>query len=107
MTALAYGIHETLIREEGVKADTEEYYEKIDSVMRQRFPDYFEKDDVVQATAAPAQRTPSTVVAPSNRNNGSRPRKIQLTATQVSLAKRLGLTPEQYAKQLIKESSNG
>ena len=107
MTALAYGIHETLIREEGVKADTEEYYEKIDSVMRQRFPDYFEKDDVVQATAAPAQRTPSTVVAPSNRNNGARPRKIQLTATQVSLAKRLGLTPEQYAKQLIKESSNG
>ncbi len=107
MTALAYGIHETLIREEGVKADTEEYYEKIDSVMRQRFPDYFEKDEVVQVTTAPAQRTPSTVVASSNRNNGARPRKIQLTATQVSLAKRLGLTPEQYAKQLIKESSNG
>jgi hypothetical protein len=107
MTALAYGIHETLIREEGVQADTEEYYEKIDSVMRQRFPDYFEKDEAVQVTAAPAQRTPSTVVAPSNRNNGARPRKIQLTATQVSLAKRLGLTPEQYAKQLIKESSNG
>ena len=107
MTALAYGVHETLVREDGVKPDTDEYYEKIDSAMRQRFPDYFEKDDDVQVTVAPTQRTPSTVVAPSNRNNGARPRKIQLTATQVSLAKRLGLTPEQYAKQLIKESSHG
>ena len=106
MTALAYGVHETLVREEGVQPDTDEYYEKIDTAMRQRFPDYFEKDNDTQVSVAP-QRTPSTVVAPSNRNNGSRPRKIQLTATQVSLAKRLGLTPEQYAKQLIKESSNG
>lgn len=107
MTALAYGIHETLVREENVKPDTDEYYQKIDAAMRQRFPDYFEKDEEVQVTAAPAQRTPSTVVAPANRNNGAKPRKIQLSATQVSLAKRLGLTPEQYAKQLIKESSNG
>jgi len=107
MTALAYGVHETLVREEGIQADTDEYYERIDAAMKQRFPDYFEKDDGVQVTVAPAQRTPSTVVAPSNRNNGARPRKIQLTATQVALAKRIGLTPEQYAKQLIKESSNG
>ena len=106
MTALAYGVHETLIREEGVKPDTDEYYEKIDAAIRQRFPDYFEKDEDVQVSVTP-QRTPNTVVAPSNRNNGARPRKIQLTATQVSLAKRLGLTPEQYAKQLIKESSHG
>lgn len=107
MTALAYGIHETLVREEGVKPDTDEYYQKIDAVMRQRFPDYFEKDEEVQVTTAPAQRTPSNVVAPAQRSNGAKPRKIQLTASQVSLAKRLGLTPEQYAKQLIKESSNG
>ena len=106
MTALAYAVHETLVRDQGVKPDTEEYYEKIDVSIRTRFPDYFEKDEEVQVSVA-AQRNPSTVVAPSNRNNGARPRKIQLTATQVSLAKRLGLTPEQYAKQLIKESSNG
>jgi hypothetical protein len=106
MTALAYAVHETLVRDQGVKPDTEEYYEKIDVSIRTRFPDYFEKDEEVQVSVAP-QRNPSTVVAPSNRNNGARPRKIQLTATQVSLAKRLGLTPEQYAKQLIKESSNG
>ena len=107
MTALAYGIHESLIREEGVKPDTEEYYQKIDAAMRRRFPEYFEKEqDEVQVSVAP-QRTPTNVVAPANRNNGAKPRKIQLTATQVSVAKRLGLTPEQYAKQLIKESYNG
>ena len=107
MTALAYGIHETLIREQGVKADSDEYYEKIDAVIRQRYPDYFEKDSGDLQVSVSPQRTPSTVVASANRNNGSRPRKIQLTATQVSVAKRLGLTPEQYAKQLIKESYSG
>jgi len=100
MTALAYATHETLIREHGVKPDTDEYYEKINATMRLRFPEHFEED-------TPTPKRPSTVVAPSNRSNGAKPRKIQLTATQVSLAKRLGLTPEQYAKQLIKESSNG
>ena len=70
------------------------------------FPSYFGEEEV-QVTSAPSQKPPSTVVAPSNRSNGAKPRKIQLSATQVSLAKRLGLTPEQYAKQLIKESSNG
>ena len=107
MTALAYGVHETLIREQGVKPDTDEYYEKIDAVMKQRFPDHFEKDSDNTQVAASSQRTPNTVVASANRNNGARPRKIQLTATQVSVAKRIGLTPEQYAKQLIKESYNG
>jgi len=107
MTALAYGIHETLIREEGVEPDTDEYYQKIDAAMKQRFPEYFEKDEETQSVPLPTQRTPATVVASANRNNGAKPRKIQLTASQVSLAKRLGITPEQYAKQLIKESSNG
>lgn len=99
MTALAYGVHESLVRDHGVQPDTDEYYQKIDEAMRARFPEHFERDN--------AQRAPAPVVAPSTRNNGAKPRRIQLTATQVSLAKRLGLTPEQYAKQLIKESANG
>jgi hypothetical protein len=102
MTALAYATHETLIREQGIKPDTDEYYEKINATMRLRFPDHFESEG-----QSSNSKPPSTVVAPSNRSNGAKPRKIQLTATQVSLAKRLGLTPEQYAKQLIKESYNG
>ena len=106
MTALAYATHEELIRFKGVKPESEEYFKEIDATMRSHFPTYFGEDEV-QVTAAPSQKPPSTVVAPSNRSNGAKPRKIQLSATQVALAKRLGLTPEQYAKQLIKESSNG
>ena len=49
MTALAYAVHETLIREEGVKPDTDEYYEKIDAAVRSRFPEQFEKDEIGRA----------------------------------------------------------
>ena len=104
MTALAYGIHERLIRDEGIQPDTEEYYNAIDEAVRTRFPEHFEQEAPVRQTP---QRQPSSVVAPSKRSNAAAPRRIQLTATQVSLAKRLGLTPGQYAKQLIKESNNG
>jgi uncharacterized phage infection (PIP) family protein YhgE len=104
MTALAYGVHERLIRDEGFQPDTEEYYNAIDEAVRTRFPEHFEQEAPVRQTP---QRQPNSVVAPSKRSNAVTPRRIQLTATQVSLAKRLGLTPEQYAKQLIKESNNG
>ena len=106
MTALAYGIHETLVTKEGVSPQSDQYYEEVDKRMRIRFPDYFgvetpEEGNKVAETATP--RNTQSVVAPSNRNNGSKPRKVQLTSTQVALAKRLGISPERYAKELIKE----
>lgn len=105
MTALAYGIHERLIRDEGVQPDTDEYYEAIDEAIRTRFPERFEQEPEPRKT--PQTRQPSSVVSAPKRSTGAGPRRIALTATQVSLAKRLGLTPEQYAKQLMKESNNG
>lgn len=105
MTALAYGIHERLIRDEGIQPDTDEYYEAIDEAIRTRFPERFEQEPETRKT--PQTRQPSSVVSAPKRSTGAGPRRIALTATQVSLAKRLGLTPEQYAKQLMKESNNG
>lgn len=105
MTALAYGIHERLIRDEGIQPDTDEYYEAIDEAMRTRFPERFEQEPQTRQT--PQARQPSSVVAAPKRSTGAGPRRIALTATQVALAKRLGLTPEQYAKQLMKEANNG
>lgn len=105
MTALAYGIHERLIRDEGVQPDTDEYYEAIDEAIRTRFPERFEQEP--ETRKPPQTRQPSSVVSAPKRSTGAGPRRIALTATQVSLAKRLGLTPEQYAKQLMKESNNG
>ena len=99
MTALAYGVHERLIRDEGYDPNSDEYFEEIDRTIRTKFPEYFGESEV-ETTA----KSPPVVTAPSSRNNGAKPRKVRLTRTQLSLAKKLGITPEQYANQLIKES---
>ena len=91
MTSLALGLHNRLVKE-GVNPQSDDYYVKIDSRMREIFPDKFEDGE-------PEQRKRRTnVVAPATRSTA--PKKIRLTQTQVTIAKRLGLTPEQYAKQV-------
>ena len=97
MTALAYGVHEKLVRNDGMAPDSPEYFEAIDNEMHTRFPEYFDSG----GETLPHKR-PTSVVAPAMRNNGARPRKVKLTATQVALAKKLGITVEQYATQLTK-----
>ncbi len=93
MTSFALGLHNKLVKE-GVNPQSDDYYEKIDSRMRQIFPDQFE--DVGEEVEQRRRRT--NVVAPATRSTA--PKKIRLTQTQVAVAKRLGLTPEQYAKQV-------
>lgn len=117
MTSFAYGVHQRLLNEKGNDyASTDEYYEAINKRMRQVFPDRFAEDDVLDEVEAEEVETKPVrtatprrvpVVAPAKRMAGSAPRKVQLTATQVALAKRLGLTPQQYASQLMKEMGNG
>ena len=97
MTSLAYGIHEKLVKS-GVDPTTDEYFSKLDDGMRRRFPEYFGEGEVRQSSPP----KPASVVAPAGRST-KQPRKVTLTATQVSLAKRLGITPEQYAAQIVKE----
>lgn len=96
MTALAYAVHETLIRDEGISPNSDTYYQRIDETVRKRFPEYFGKQ---------ANR-PSTVVAAGS-NLGGRPRTVKLTPTQVALAKQLNLTIQQYAEQVLKGERNG
>lgn len=102
MTALAYGVHERLVRDEGYDPNSDEYFQEIDRTMRSKFPEYFGGEET--SFEEPAAKSPPVVTAPSSRNNGAKPRKVKLTRTQLSLAKRLGLTPEQYANQLVKEA---
>lgn len=92
MTSMAFGIHEDLVSE-GVDPTSDEYYARIDKEMRRRFPENFDDN-------RDSRRTKATVVASAKRSTA--PKKVTLTTTQVSIAKRLGLTPEQYAKELIK-----
>jgi len=102
MTGYAFGIHETLVKEGlNPQSQADEYYSRIDAEMRQRFPDKFGEQQIEDA---PVRQTGS-VVAPAQRS-AKKPRRVQLTSTQVALAKRLGLSAEQYAAQLLKEASN-
>jgi hypothetical protein len=99
MTSLALGLHEKLVKQNGMAyATTDEYYKRIDETMRKRFPENFESVE----DEKPAARTkPSTVVAPASRSTSSK--RIKLTTSQQAIAKKLGLTNEQYARELIKE----
>jgi len=101
MTGYAYGLHEKLVRN-GVDPRSKEYYNQIDRAVRRVFADRFGEETV---EAAPLRQA-GNVVAPAQRS-GKTPRKVQLTSTQLSLAKRLGLKPEVYAAQLLKERANG
>jgi len=100
MTSLALGIHEKLVKEHGMAyATTDEYYKRIDNSMRKRFPENFES---IEEDEKPVAKTkPSTVVAPASRSTSSK--KVRLTTSQQAIAKKLGLTNEQYARELIKE----
>ena len=102
MTSLALGLHEKLVKENGMAyATTDEYYRRIDDTMRKRFPENFQ--DVVEDTKPTDRSKPSTVVAPASRSTSSK--KIKLNTSQLSIAKKLGLTPEQYARELMKMES--
>jgi hypothetical protein len=95
ITSYALGLHSKLVKQ-GVDPTSDEYYEKIDSRVRELFPDNFED--------APKKKRARSVVAPATRSTA--PKKVTLTQTQVTLAKRLGLTNEQYAKQLAHDMRN-
>ena len=101
MTSLALGLHEQL-KDEGVVISSQEYYRRIDDTMRKRFPEEFGGDtESQQEEERPSRSTkPSTVVAPATRSTS--PRKIRLTQSQLAIAKKLGLTPEQYAQATLK-----
>jgi len=107
MTGFALGVHQSLIKK-GInpKIDPESYYGEIDKRMRATFPDYFNKNVVETEEVTAPPRQAGSVVAPPTRS-AKKPRKVQLTSTQVNLARRLGLSNEQYAAQLLKEASNG
>jgi hypothetical protein len=104
MRALAMGIHEKLVSEHGAGyATTDEYYRRIDATVRKRFPEKFEDGDETEIevdSKPPARTKPSVVVAPASRSTASK--KLKLKPSQVDLARKLGITNEQYAKEVLK-----
>jgi len=101
-TAFALGLHKQITEAEGTSADSDEYYEKLNSRMQKTFPELFGGVET-QEVQTPKQKA-DNVVAPATRSTA--PKKIRLTQTQLALSKRLGLTPAQYAKQVAIDMRN-
>jgi len=101
MTSFAFGVHEDLVSQ-GIDpdVDSDEYYSSIDKEMRLRFPEEFEGEtpeaDASPRTAAKAK----TVVSSAKRTTKSK--KVVLKDSEVRLAHRLGLTPEDYVREKLK-----
>jgi hypothetical protein len=89
MTAAALGLHQKLVNS-GVEVGSDEYYSTLDKTMRTRFSEHFGEP----------KAKPRTVVAPATRSTSSN--KIRLTQSQVQIAKKFGLTPEVYAREVLK-----
>ncbi len=114
MTMAAMGIDKKLQREYGADyVGTEEYFRTIDKTMRKRFPEHFESqsneddDPPPRKRAEPADEDdepprraskPATVVAPASRS--SSPNRVKLKSSEANIARRLGVSLEQYAKQV-------
>lgn len=91
MTAFALAVHQELV-DSGVDTRSDEYFDRINAEVRSTFPDAFPSEKAVKKPA---------VVAPATRSTA--PRKIVLTKSQENIAKRLGLTNEQYARAVAEE----
>jgi hypothetical protein len=104
VTSFALGLHQKLVNN-GVDPRTDEYFDQINDRVKSKFPEVFGgAEDKPRSGDSP--RRPAAVAAPATRSSGAK--KVQLTQTQVALAKKFGLTPQQYAAQVAKlESQNG
>ena len=97
MTAYAMGVHSKLVKQ-GVDTTSDDYYETINSRMRNTFPEEF--GEIEELEERPSKRQ-SNVVAPATRSTA--PKKVRLTQTQVAIAKKLGVPLDLYAKKVAEE----
>ena len=109
MSSYALTIDQRL-RNQGInpEEDSQKYYAEVDKNMRNEYPNFFgvqvDQTAEVVSEAGTTKRQPSTVVASATRDSGNKkPSQVRLTQTQVKLARQLGISPEQYANQLLKE----
>ena len=93
MTASAFTLHQQLVEEEGLDPQSDDYYNEIDTRMRQDFPHKFE------GQSAPAQKVASVS---QGRASQKSKKSVKLTPAQISVAKKLGVPLDAYAKEVAK-----
>lgn len=101
MQEYAKSYHYDLVEQYGQSfVGTDEYYNQIDKEMVRRFPEEFGAEDVEVKTEAKPRTRKATVVAPGTRSSSSK--QVKLLKSELNVAKKLGLTPEQYALAKLK-----
>ena len=93
MTFAAFGIHKTLVEEEGFDTESPEYYDEIDNRIRTAFPHRFNGSQ-----SSTEVRRPQQAVASATRSGSSGRKTVRLSPSEVAIAKKLGVPLEQYAK---------
>jgi|TARA_R110002020_G_scaffold14559_4_gene51573 translation initiation factor 2 beta subunit (eIF-2beta)/eIF-5 len=91
-TFAAFGIHKRLVETEGFDPQTDDYYDELDKRIRNAFPQKFEEVKSTQSNR------PAQTVAGVSRSASTGRRKVRLTPSQVTIAKKLGVPLEEYAK---------
>lgn len=95
MTATALAFHRTLVEQEGYDPQSDDYYDELDKRIRKEFAHKFERKEPVKPAPAVASARPST-------RSDSGKKQIKLTSSQIALARKLGITVEEYARQVQK-----
>ena len=95
MTFAAFGLHKKMVEEEGFDPKSDDYYDELDSRMREEFPHEFNEEG--STTTAP-RRNAQTVASVSRSSSSGRGKKVRLSPSQVTIAKRLGVPLEEYAR---------
>ena len=103
LTSFSLGLHQKLVNS-GVDPRSDEYFERIDARIKSTFPEVFGREE--KPKSVDGSKKAATVVASATRSSGVR--KVEMSPTQIALAKKFGLTPQQYAVELAKlEKQNG
>ena len=95
MTYTAMDLHEKLTKQEGFDSSSDEYYAEIEKRIKLEFPHKFDRTSLAEGTTKPVQ-----TVASAKRSTKTGRKTVRLTPSQVSIAKKLGVPLEEYAKQL-------
>jgi len=103
MTNLTLGIHKNLTEKHGISPYSDEYYSRVDSRLREIYPKFFGVTENKGKVEPAASHVPSVVASTSRQGGGGRPQTVQLTTSAAELAERLGLTVEQYGRQVLKD----
>ena len=98
MTFAAFGIHKTLVEEEGFDTNSPEYYAEIDKRVRDAFPHKFNDTSVEQVVSVSEGRRPQQTVASAVRSSNSGRKTVKLSPSEVAIANKLGVPLNEYAK---------